>query len=219
VGPPRGQHEASGRSQSHRRDAGRPGAARSPAWSSDGVTCDDIHTSQGSSPLIPTSQNRRQVSATVIHVAARSIAAQGLSIFGDRLATLMGLPITSSPCWLHAPVQEAARLCPDRSGPHRLNPGSRSFTSSMDSELPFTKCRQSPRGGRRSCTPATDDKTIVRIERAGCRPIIAAPPSPDVYFQGRGPLNPFCLMPCDSRSERHVDHGSATTYRAAVSFV
>ena len=78
-----------------------------------------------------------ELTATVFHVAARSLATQALSIFGDHSDVMAARP-TGFALLASASVQEAHDMAPDRAGRDAGSDGCRSCTSSTDS-APRTK--------------------------------------------------------------------------------
>src|SRR6266487_6599915 len=160
-----------------------------------GALATTFTASQGLLLMIPNMYKiAGELTATVFHVAARSLAAQGLSIFGDH-ADIMAVRQTGWALLASNSVQEAQALALI------------AHASTLEARLPFVhffdgfrtsheinKIEQLEDGDIR----ALIDDELVRAHRArGLSPdhpfIRGTAQNPDVYFQARESVNPFYL--------------------------
>ena len=133
-----------------------------------------------------------ELTATVLHVAARSLAAQGLSIFGDQ-SDVMAVRQTGFGLLASASVQEAHDLALV------------AHLTALRSRVPFVHFFDGFRTSHELNTiePLSDDdlralvpEDLVRAHRARSlspeRPFIrGTAQNPDIYFQARETVNPF----------------------------
>ena len=108
-----------------------------------------------------------ELTPTVIHVAARTVAAHALSIFGDH-SDVMACEAPDSPCW---PRTRSRRRWTWRSwrGRPACARASRSCTSSMASAR-LTRCRRSRSSASRPCARWWTMSWSTPIGSARCRP-------------------------------------------------
>ena len=161
-------------------------------------------SSQGLLLMIPNMYKiAGELTPTVIHVAARAIAAQALSIFGDHqdaMATRQtGFAMLSSNS-----VQEAMDLALI------------SHAATLESRMPFLHFFDGFRTSHEvsKIEQLTDDDMramiddeLVRAFRSRAltpdRPVLrGSAQNPDVYFQGREAVNPYLSRVPDHRAER-----------------
>src|SRR6266540_1130612 len=154
-----------------------------------------------------------ELTAAVLHVAARSLAAQGLSIFGDH-ADVMAVRQTGWALLASNSVQEAQDMALI------------AHASTLEARLPFVhffdgfrtsheinKIEQLEDGDIR----ALIDDELVRAHRSrGLSPehpsIRGTAQNPDVYFQARESVNPFYLA-CPAIVQRTMDRFATLTGR------
>jgi len=162
-------------------------------------------SSQGLLLMIPNMYKiAGELTPTVFHVAARSLACQALSIFGDH-SDVMATRATGYALLASGSVQEA------------MDFSLIAQAATLQSRVPFlhffdgfrtshevAKVEQlSPEEMR-----AMIDDELVRQHRARAlspdRPVIrGTAKNPDVYFQGRETVNPYYLACPTDRAERH----------------
>src|ERR1700760_3107486 len=158
-----------------------------------GALATTFTASQGLLLMIPNMYKiAGELTSAVIHVAARSLAAQGLSIFGDH-SDVMAVRQTGFALLAAASVQEA----------HDLAAVAQAAT--MTTRVPFVHFFDGFRTSHELNTIETlsdDDlrtlvpEELVRAHRGRAlspdRPVIrGTSQNPDVYFQGRETVNPF----------------------------
>src|SRR5690606_29608522 len=133
-----------------------------------------------------------ELTSTVFHVAARSIAAQGLSIFGDH-QDVMAVRQTGWALLGSGSVQEAQDFA------------AISQMATLKSRIPFLHFFDGFRTSHEvaKITPLSDDELrllldadLIRAHRARAltpdRPVLrGTAQNPDVYFQARETVNPF----------------------------
>jgi pyruvate-ferredoxin/flavodoxin oxidoreductase len=158
-----------------------------------GALATTFTASQGLLLMIPNMYKiAGELTAAVFHVAARSIAAQGLSIFGDH-SDVMAVRQTGFGLLASASVQEAHDLALV------------AHAATLRSRIPFVHFFDGFRTSHELNTiePLSDDdvraliaEELVRAHRARAlspeRPFIrGTAQNPDVYFQARETVNPF----------------------------
>jgi pyruvate-ferredoxin/flavodoxin oxidoreductase len=155
-----------------------------------------------------------ELTATAIHVAARSLAAQGLSIFGDH-GDVMAARATGFALLASDSVQEAADFALV------------AHASTLEARVPFLHFFDGFRTSHEVATvepPAPEhvramiDDELVRRHRGRAltpdRPCIrGTAQNPDVYFQGREAANPYYLA-CPAVVQNAFDRLAALTGRA-----
>ena len=159
-----------------------------------GALATTFTASQGLLLMIPNMYKiAGELTSAVMHVAARSLAAQGLSIFGDH-SDVMAARQTGFALLASASVQEAHDLALIAHAATLSTRECRSCTSSTGSapRTSSTRSRCSRDEDLRALVP-TD---LVRAHRARAlspeRPFIrGTAQNPDVYFQARETVNPF----------------------------
>jgi pyruvate-ferredoxin/flavodoxin oxidoreductase len=152
-------------------------------------------SSQGLLLMIPNMYKiAGELTSLVIHVAARSIAAQGLSIFGDH-SDVMAVRATGFALFASNSIQEA------------MDFAAISQTATLEARVPFLHFFDGFRTSHEvmkveELTPddlrAMIDDELVRAHRARAlspdRPFIrGTAQNPDVYFQARETVNPYYL--------------------------
>lgn len=154
-----------------------------------------------------------ELTSTVFHVAARSLAAQALSIFGDH-SDVMAARSTGFSMLCSASVQEAHDLALIAQ------------TSTLKARLPFIHFfdgfRTSHEVNKISLIPdevilkMIDEKDIIAHRQRGLspeRPVVrGTAQNPDVYFQGRETVNPFYARTPEI-VQSAMDHFAALTGR------
>ncbi len=154
-----------------------------------------------------------ELTATVFHVAARSLAAQGLSIFGDQ-SDVMAARQTGWAMLASSSVQEAQDLALI------------AHAATLEARVPFLHFFDGFRTSHEvmKIEPLADDDLramidddLVRAHRArGLNPerpfMRGTAQNPDVYFQAREAANPFYLA-CPSILQRRMDAFAALTGR------
>ncbi|MGB0091588.1 MAG: pyruvate:ferredoxin (flavodoxin) oxidoreductase [Solirubrobacteraceae bacterium] len=158
-----------------------------------GALATTFTSSQGLLLMIPNMYKiAGELTAAVLHVAARSLAAQGLSIFGDH-SDVMAVRQTGFALLASASVQEAQDLALVAQA------------ATLATRLPFVHFFDGFRTSHELSTiePLTDDdvralvsEELIRAHRARAlspeRPFIrGTAQNPDVYFQARETVNPF----------------------------
>ena len=154
-----------------------------------------------------------ELTAAVFHVAARSLAAQGLSIFGDH-SDVMAARATGFALLASNSVQEAADLALV------------AHAATLESRIPFLHffdgfrtshevMRIEPPDAAQIRAMIDDD--LVRAHRArGLSPdhpfIRGTAQNPDVYFQGREAVNPYYLA-CPTIVQTAMDRFAGMTGR------
>jgi pyruvate-ferredoxin/flavodoxin oxidoreductase len=154
-----------------------------------------------------------ELTAAVFHVAARSLAAQGLSIFGDH-SDVMAARATGYAMLASNSVQEAADLALI------------AHAAALESRIPFVHffdgfrtshemMRIEPPDAAQIRAMIDDD--LVRAHRArGLTPdhpfIRGTAQNPDVYFQGREAVNPYYLA-CPTIVQTAMDRFAGMTGR------
>src|SRR6266545_4702801 len=179
-----------------------------------GALATTFTASQGLLLMIPNMYKiAGELTAAVFHVAARSLAAQGLSIFGDH-ADVMAVRQTGWALLASNSVQEAQDMALI------------AHASTLEARLPFVhffdgfrtsheinKIEQLEDGDIR----ALIDDDLVRAHRARAlspdRPFIrGTAQNPDVYFQARESVNPFYLA-CPAIVQQAMDRFATLTGR------
>ncbi len=179
-----------------------------------GALATTFTASQGLLLMIPNMYKiAGELTAAVFHVAARSLAAQGLSIFGDH-ADVMAVRQTGWALLASNSVQEAQDMALI------------AHASTLEARLPFVhffdgfrtsheinKIEQLEDGDIR----ALIDDELVRAHRArGLSPdhpfIRGTAQNPDVYFQARESVNPFYLA-CPAIVQQTMDRFAKLTGR------
>ncbi|WP_421794801.1 pyruvate:ferredoxin (flavodoxin) oxidoreductase [Haliscomenobacter sp.] len=154
-----------------------------------------------------------ELTSAVFHVAARSLAAQALSIFGDH-SDVMAARSTGFSMLCSASVQEAHDLALIAQ------------TSTLKARLPFIHFfdgfRTSHEVNKISLIPdevilkMIDEKDIIAHRQRGLSPerpmVRGTAQNPDVYFQGRETVNPFYARTPEI-VQRAMDHFAALTGR------
>lgn len=154
-----------------------------------------------------------ELTSTVFHVAARSLAAQALSIFGDH-SDVMAARSTGFSMLCSASVQEAHDLALIAQ------------TSTLKARLPFIHFfdgfRTSHEVNKISLIPdevilkMIDEKDIIAHRQRGLSPerpmVRGTAQNPDVYFQGRETVNPFYSRTPEI-VQSAMDHFAALTGR------
>ena len=160
-----------------------------------GALCTTFTASQGLLLMIPNMYKiAGELTPTVFHIAARAIAAQGLSIFGDH-QDVMACRQTGWAMLCSSSVQEAADMA------------AIAHAATLDAKLPFLHFFDGFRTSHevaRIVLPTSDqlrklikDEAVYAHRRRALspdRPVIrGTAQNPDVYFQGRETVNPFYL--------------------------
>ncbi|MDX2069365.1 MAG: pyruvate:ferredoxin (flavodoxin) oxidoreductase [Haliscomenobacter sp.] len=154
-----------------------------------------------------------ELTSAVFHVAARSLAAQALSIFGDH-SDVMAARSTGFSMLCSASVQEAHDLALIAQ------------TSTLKARLPFIHFfdgfRTSHEVNKISLIPdevivkMIDEKDIIAHRQRGLSPerpmVRGTAQNPDVYFQGRETVNPFYARTPEI-VQSAMDHFAALTGR------
>src|SRR5690242_19616278 len=172
-----------------------------------GTLATTFTASQGLLLMIPNMYKiAGELTSAVMHVAARSLAAQGLSIFGDH-SDVMAVRATGFALLASGSVQEAHDLALVAQA------------ASLHTRVPFVHFFDGFRTSHELNTIdlLTDDDLaalvpaeLVRAHRGRSlspeRPVIrGTAQNPDVYFQGRETVNPFyARVPAAVRSEEHT---------------
>ena len=171
-----------------------------------GALATTFTASQGLLLMIPNMYKiAGELTPTVFHVAARSIAAQGLSIFGDH-SDVMAVRGTGWAILASSTVQEAHDLALI------------AHAATLRARVPFVHCFDGFRTSHElnSVLPLGDaelraliDTELVRAHRARAltpdRPSIrGTAQNPDVYFQARETVNPFYAA-CPAIVERAME--------------
>ncbi len=155
-----------------------------------------------------------ELTPTVFHVSARSLAAQALSIFGDH-SDVMAARTTGFAMLPSCSVQEAADCALIAQA------------ASLESRIPFVHFFDGFRTSHEVCKieeltteqiRAMIDDELIRAHRARSlspdRPIIrGTAQNPDVYFQAREACNPFYLA-CPDIVQKAMDKFASLTGRA-----
>ncbi|HNB51648.1 MAG TPA: pyruvate:ferredoxin (flavodoxin) oxidoreductase, partial [Anaerolineales bacterium] len=155
-----------------------------------------------------------ELTSAVIHVAARSIAAQGLSIFGDH-SDVMAIRGTGMGLLASASVQEA------------MDMALIAHASTLEARVPFIHFfdgfRTSHEVAKVEQLTADDLKAMVNPDKIrehrlrGLSPehpfIRGTAQNPDVYFQARETVNPFYLK-CPEIIQAHMDKFAQLTGRS-----
>src|SRR5215472_4663862 len=180
-----------------------------------GALATTFTSSQGLLLMIPNMYKiAGELTSAVIHVAARSVAAQGLSIFGDH-SDVMAVRQTGFALLASASVQEAHDLALVAQ------------TAALRSRVPFVHFFDGFRTSHELSTIellADDDlralvpEELVRAHRSRAlspeRPFIrGTAQNPDVYFQARETVNPFYAAVPDAVQDA-MDALAARTGRA-----
>lgn len=154
-----------------------------------------------------------ELTPAVIHVAARSIAAQGLSIFGDH-QDVMACRATGWAMLAASSVQEAADLAVI------------AHTATLESRIPFLHFFDGFRTSHEIATivPPTLEQiretiNVVDVHQFRARALTPEAPvmrgtaqNPDVYFQARETVNPFYLA-CPEIVQASMNRFAKTTGR------
>jgi pyruvate-ferredoxin/flavodoxin oxidoreductase len=179
-----------------------------------GALATTFTSSQGLLLMIPNMYKvAGELTAAVFHVAARALAAQGLSIFGDQ-SDVMAARATGWAMLASGSVQEAADLALV------------AHAATLESRLPFVHFFDGFRTSHEVAriAPPTDahiramiDDDWVRAHRARAlspdRPVIrGTSQNPDVCFQARETVNPYYLA-CPTIVQNAMDRLSALTGR------
>jgi len=155
-----------------------------------------------------------ELTPTVFHIAARSLAAQGLSIFGDH-SDVMATRATGWALLASGSVQEAQDLALV------------AHAATLTARVPFLHFFDGYRTSHEinKITPLDEatiraliDDDLVRAHRARAlspeHPVIrGTAQNPDVYFQARESVNPFYAA-CPSHVQRLMDRFGALTGRS-----
>ncbi len=155
-----------------------------------------------------------ELTPTVFHIAARSLAAQGLSIFGDH-SDVMATRATGWALLSSGSVQEAQDLALV------------AHAATLTARVPFLHFFDGYRTSHEinKITPLDEatiraliDDDLVRAHRARAlspeHPVIrGTAQNPDVYFQARESVNPFYAA-CPSHVQRLMDRFGALTGRS-----
>ena len=158
-----------------------------------GALATTFTASQGLLLMIPNMYKiAGELTSAVMHVAARSVAAQGLSIFGDH-SDVMAVRQTGFALLASASVQEAHDLAAGRAGRHAGHPGAvpallRRVPHLARAEHDRTAYRRRPARARaRRPGPRAPGRAL-----SPDQPFIrGTAQNPDVYFQARETVNPF----------------------------
>ncbi|MCY7290280.1 MAG: 2-oxoacid:acceptor oxidoreductase family protein, partial [Cryobacterium sp.] len=179
-----------------------------------GALATTFTASQGLLLMIPNMYKiAGELTAAVFHVAARSLAAQGLSIFGDH-ADVMAVRQTGWALLASNSVQEAQDLALI------------AHAATLEARLPFVHFFDGFRTSHEinkieqlddADIRAMIDDELVRAHRArGLSPdhpfIRGTAQNPDVYFQARESVNPFYLA-CPAIVQQTMDRFAALTSR------
>jgi pyruvate-ferredoxin/flavodoxin oxidoreductase len=179
-----------------------------------GSLCTTFTASQGLLLMIPNLYKiAGELTSTVFHVAARAIAAQGLSIFGDH-SDVMAARATGWAMLASASVQEA------------MDMALIAQAASLESRVPFIHFFDGFRTSHEvmKVEELTDadlramlDENLVRAHRArGLRPerpfIRGTAQNPDTYFQAREAANSFYVA-CPAIVQKAMDRFAALTGR------
>jgi pyruvate-ferredoxin/flavodoxin oxidoreductase len=154
-----------------------------------------------------------ELTPTVFHIAARSLAAQGLSIFGDH-SDVMSVRGTGWAMLASGSVQEAQDFALI------------AHAATLQSRVPFLHFFDGYRTSHEvnkispldsATLRAMIDDELVRAHRARAltpeRPVIrGTAQNPDVYFQARETVNPFYAV-CPSLVQKTMDQFAALTGR------
>jgi pyruvate-ferredoxin/flavodoxin oxidoreductase len=174
----------------------------------------DLHGVAGFAPDDPQSlQDRRRTTPTVFHIAARSLAAQALSIFGDH-SDVMAARATGWAMLCSASVQEAQDLALI------------AHAASLEARIPFLHFFDGFRTSHEISKIALLPEDVLReminevrvIEhRARAlspdHPVIrGTAQNPDVYFQARETVNPFYAA-CPDIVQKAMDDFATLTGR------
>jgi len=160
-----------------------------------GALCTTFTASQGLLLMIPNMYKiAGELTSTVFHVSARSLACQGLSIFGDH-SDVMSVRSTGFGLLASAGIQEIADL------------GTIAHAASLQSRVPFLhffdgfrssheiqKIEQVSRDIMREMVG--EDTVLAHRKRGMCpdRPVLrGTAQNPDVYFQGRETVNRYYI--------------------------
>ncbi len=179
-----------------------------------GALATTFTASQGLLLMIPNMYKiAGELTPTVFHVAARAIAAQGLSIFGDH-SDVMAVRATGWAMLASSNVQEAHDLALV------------AHAATLRARVPFLHFFDGFRTSHEINTvePLNDetlramiDDELVRAHRARAlspdRPVIrGTAQNPDVYFQARESVNPFYIA-CPAIVQRTMDQLAELTGR------
>ena len=179
-----------------------------------GALATTFTASQGLLLMIPNMYKiAGELTAAVFHVAARAIAAQGLSIFGDH-SDVMAVRATGFALLASNSVQEAQDLALI------------AHAATLEARVPFVHFFDGFRTSHEinKIAPLADDDIraliddeLVRAHRArGLSPdrpsIRGTAQNPDVYFQARETVNPFYLA-CPAIVQRTMDRFAELTGR------
>jgi pyruvate-ferredoxin/flavodoxin oxidoreductase len=179
-----------------------------------GALATTFTSSQGLLLMIPNMYRiAGELTPSVIHVAARSLAAQGLTIFGDH-SDVMAARATGYALLASASVQEAADLA------------LLAHAASLESRVPFLHFFDGFRTSHevKRIEPPTDrqvraliDGGLVRAHRGRAltpdRPVLrGAAHNPDVCFQAREAVNPY-YRACPTVVQNVMDRLAALTGR------
>jgi len=180
-----------------------------------GALCTTFTASQGLLLMIPNMYKiAGELTSTVFHIAARSLAVQALSIFGDHsdvmLARSTGFALLSS-----ASVQEV------------MDMALISHAATLESRIPFLHFFDGFRTSHEvqkieqlideDIHAMIDDKLVLEHRKRALSPdhpvIRGTAQNPDVYFQGRETVNPFYAA-CPSIVQKTMDKFAKLTGRA-----
>src|SRR5918911_4217168 len=179
-----------------------------------GSLCTTFTASQGLLLMIPNLYKiAGELTCTVFHVAARAIAAQGLSIFGDH-SDVMATRATGWALLSSASVQEA------------MDMAAIAQAATLESRVPFIHFFDGFRTSHEvmKVEELTDDDLRAMLDAASVRahrarglspehPFIrGTAQNPDTYFQGREAANPYYLA-CSAIVQRTMDRFAALTGR------
>ncbi|HEV2459735.1 MAG TPA: pyruvate:ferredoxin (flavodoxin) oxidoreductase, partial [Ktedonobacterales bacterium] len=184
-----------------------------------GALATTFTASQGLLLMIPNMYKiAGELTPTVFHVAARSLAAQALSIFGDH-ADVMATRATGFALLASSSVQEAQDLA------------AVAHAATLEARVPFLHFFDGFRTSHEINTiePLSDDdlRAIVDVELVHAHRARALSPdhpvirgtaqNPDVYFQARETVNPF-YHACPDVVQRAMDRLAARTGRRHALF-
>jgi pyruvate-ferredoxin/flavodoxin oxidoreductase len=180
-----------------------------------GALCTTFTASQGLLLMIPNMYKiAGELTATVFHIAARTVAAHALSIFGDH-SDVMAVRQTGWAMLASGSVQEAQDLA------------AVAHASTLQARIPFlhffegfrvsSEVSKLERLTEDDLRAMVDDE-LVRAHRARAltpdHPFIrGTAQNPDVYFQGREAVNPFYAA-CPDIVQKAMDKFAALTGRA-----
>src|SRR5437763_7189699 len=179
-----------------------------------GALATTFTASQGLLLMIPNMyQIAGELTATVVHVAARSLAAQGLSIFGDH-ADVMATRATGFALLASNSVQEAQDLALI------------AHAATLEARIPFLhffdgfrtshEINKIEQLNREDMQAMIDDRSVRAHRQRALSPehpfIRGTAQNPDVYFQARESVNPF-YQACPAIVQKTMDRFAALVGR------